>query len=233
MRCFALIALAVSWVGCTRDAPPAVGRGEAGKERADCRSGSGSGSGSACDPGLLCLSNVCVKPPPADCTLIGNALASIDLGNYADLEDRAPVVAKYKAQCEQAYVTKEEGQCIVKARDQWSASQCAPKLFPQLAAGSGSGDCVKVRDKIRAAYNAQQVASFNSQPSTAKWFELTMQVVQQSCEQDGWPDAVKQCILAGTANNPNALQACNQTMPPALQQKLQDRMVAAMKQVTP
>src|SRR5437660_356176 len=72
----------------------------AGKERADCR------PDKTCDPGLLCLSNLCVRPPAADCQLVAEELASLDLGNYAEPEDRAPVVAKHKARCETEHVSK-------------------------------------------------------------------------------------------------------------------------------
>jgi len=222
--------IAFAWVlivlaACQRDAPAAGAA--AGKERGDCR------ANKTCDPGLLCLSNLCVRPPPADCKAIGETLASIDLGNYAPVEERAPVVAKYAAACEAAYVSKEEGACIDKAKDKWTASQCAPRMFPELAASAGTGDCARIAAKIRAAMGPQ-AQSFQNDPKMAKWFDTTIQVIQQSCEQDQWPEPLKRCALAADANNGvNALQNCNQQMPPALQQKLQDRMAAAMKTLSP
>src|SRR4051812_2182289 len=99
--------VAVGLLGCQHnrdvgDDHPTI----AGKERADCR------SDKTCDQGLWCLSNLCVRPPAADCQVVADELASIDLGNYAEPEDRAPVVAKYKSQCETLYVSKEEGVCL-------------------------------------------------------------------------------------------------------------------------
>jgi len=158
--------------------------------------------------------------------MIGEMLASMDLGNYADVEDRAPVVAKYKTSCETVYVTKEEGQCLDKAKDKWSAAQCVPRMFPELASSS-TGDCAQVAAKVRASMG-QQAAAFASDPKMSKWFDTTIRIVQQSCEQDSWPDAVKKCVLQSNPTDANTLQTCNQTMPAALQKKLQERMVQAM-----
>lgn len=213
-----LVAFALA--ACQRDVPAG---GVAGKERSDCR------PDKTCDTGLLCLSNLCVRPPPADCVAVGETLASMDLGNYAEPEERAPVVAKYRAQCEEVYVSKDEGACLDKAKDKWSAGQCAPRMFPEQAS-SGTGDCGKVATKIKSAM-AQQAATFQNDKQMTKWFETTIRVMQESCEQDRWPDALKKCALAAndSSGGVDALQGCNQQMPPALQQKLQERMVAAMK----
>jgi hypothetical protein len=215
----------VSSAACQKDVPAAGSGVGAGTERGDCR------ADKTCDPGLLCLSDLCVRPPPADCAAVAETLASLDLGNYADVEERAPVIAKYRASCEQVHVTKEEGVCLDKVRDKWSAAQCAPRLFPELASGNTS-DCAQVATKIRASMG-QQAAAFQNDPKMSKWFETTIKIVQQSCEQDKWPDAVKRCALASSPNDANALQACNQQMPPALQQKMQERMVEAMRQIQP
>jgi len=107
---------------------------------------------------------------------------------------------------------------------------CAAHV-PELAAGSTS-DCVAVRTKIGTSYSARG-AAFQNDPKMSKWFETTLQIVQQSCEQDRWPDAVKRCILASSSSDQNTLASCNHAMPPALQQKLQDRMVAAMQHLQP
>src|SRR5687768_2048177 len=108
------------------------GAAAAGTERGGCR------PDRACDPGLQCMSNLCVRPPGADCKAVGEAVTSLDLGNYAEPEDRAPVVAKYQAACEGARISKAEGTCLEGARDKWVASQCAPRMFPELASSNTS-----------------------------------------------------------------------------------------------
>lgn len=203
-------------LGCTK-----AGRGTPGTERADCNAGK-------CSAGLLCLSNVCVRPPPADCTSVAETLASMDLGNYAEPEERVPVVAKYKAACDKAYVTKEEGECLDKAQDKWSAGQCAPRMFPEMAS-TNNGDCKAVATRVESLLK-QQVQGMND-PQMQQWFATTVRVMQQSCEEDHWPDAVKKCILAAEATpGTDPMQGCNQQFPPALQTKLQERLATAMRE---
>jgi hypothetical protein len=192
---------------------------EAGHERGSCR------PDRTCDVGLLCLSNLCVRPPAADCQDVGEQLASTDLGNYAEPEDRAPVVARYKAACEAAVLSRDEQQCLDRTRDRWSAARCAPRMFPDLASSS-TGDCGAIVARIRAV--VQKQASYLSDPRMKNWFDRTMTVLQESCEQDRWPDALKKCMLAGD-ELAAMTQACNQQTPPALRQKLQDRLNQAMQ----
>jgi hypothetical protein len=211
-----LLLVLVCLVGCSKS-----GRGTPGTERADCNAGK-------CNAGLLCQSNVCVRPPPADCASVAETVASMDLGNYAEPEERAPVVAKYKAACEKAYVSREEGECLDKARDRWSAGQCAPRMFPELASTS-SGDCKQVTARIESQMRQQSQGM--TDPQMQQWFATTLRVFQQSCEQDHWPDAVKKCILAAQdTGGVDPMQSCNQQFPPALQTKLQERLASAMRE---
>ena len=99
-------------------------------------------------------------------------------------------------------------------------------------AGGPSVDCSTVRAKIRASYGAQ-AQTFQRDPRMSAWFDTTMRVVQEACEQDRWPDALKQCIAAADPANPAAIPGCQQSMPAALHQKLQDRMTAAMQASVP
>ena len=221
MKLAGSLVLCVILLGCQR--VPSVSGGTAGHERGDCR------PDKSCEPGLICLSNLCVRPPPADCQAVADQLASIDLGNYAEPEDRAPVVAKYKAACDAALVSKEEAQCLDKARDKWSAGRCVPRMFPELASTS-TGDCAAVVAKTKAVM-AKQAAYLND-PKMKAWFDRTMAVMQESCEQDQWPDLLKQCMLASDSTTATA-QNCNQQMPPALQEKMQARMTKAMQELQP
>lgn len=84
-------------------------------------------------------------------------------------------------------------------------------------------------DKVRGAYPEDQVAQLSKQPKMARWFEATLKIVGESCEQDAWPDSVKACALALQPGDRKGLTACNQAMPADLQKKMQARVVAAMK----
>lgn len=220
-RAIQVAVLCAAVLGCQRDKPSSVGA--AGRERGDCR------PDHTCEPGLWCLSDLCVRPPPADCDAVAAQLTSLDLGNYAEPEDRAPVVARYVAGCKAAMVSKEEGACIDKARDAWTAKGCAPRMFPELAART-TGDCAAVVARTRQLMVRQ--APYLDEPASRKWFDLTMDVMKRSCEEDHWPDQVKQCVLADNLSA-EALQACNQRMPPALQQKMQDRLTKAQAEFRP
>jgi len=222
-RLLGCLALVLTVVSCTKSGS----RGAPGTERGDCRAKLGD-KDTGCNPGLLCLSNLCVAPPPADCTAVADQLASMDLGNYAEPDERAPVVAKYKTACETARVSKEEGECLDKATDKWSAGQCVPRMFPETAS-TGKADCKNVADKVRSAM-AGKVSGIEGNPKMQQWFETTIQIIQQSCEEDAWPDALKKCILAApTTGGVDAMQTCNGQMPPALQTKVQERLATAMR----
>lgn len=213
--------MSLAALGCSRESSGGGGGGgrtPLGTERNDCR------ADKTCNAGLLCLSNVCVRPPPADCQAIADQLASLELGNYAEPEQRAPVVATYRANCDKAYVSKEQGACIEKATDKWGAAQCAPLMFPEMAATAAGGDCTSVVAKTRTTM-AQSMGNV-ADPTTQQMLALVMKVMQESCEQDAWPDMLKKCILLG-APTTDAMNACNQHMPPALAQKLQERMSSA------
>lgn len=112
----------------------------------------------------------------------------------------------------------------------------APSVDFARPGGSGSVvakiDCTHVAAKVRATYTQQQVDMFKSDATLAKWFDTTIRIIRESCDQDSWPEPVKQCIVAAKSGS-NTLQSCNQTMPAALQQKLQKRMVAAMNRAVP
>ncbi len=206
----------VAVVACHRGASD---RGAVGAERGDCR------PDKTCDPGLMCLSNLCVKPPPADCKDVAETLASIDLGNYAEPEERAPVVTKYKAECERLYLTKEEGKCLEPARDKWAAAHCAPRMFPSYI---GTTSCADVARKIHSALDKQNAEN----PQAKQVRDKMLAAMQESCEQDAWPGDLKQCLLDGDASSPNPNDsACAAKIPPGLQQKLQERLTEAMQQI--
>lgn len=190
-----------------------------GTERGDCR------ADQSCDVGLWCLSNLCVRPPPADCTAVAETLTSLELGNYAPVEERAPKVAKYKASCTSLRISKEEGVCLDKVRDTWSAAQCVPRLFPESK--PSAQDCGKVEAKIREVM-APQVATYDQNPQMKKYYETALVVMRQSCEQDRWPKAFIDCALANAQPGDMNFYACQQQIPPALQQKLAERLQTAM-----
>jgi hypothetical protein len=206
----------VLWAGCQKSFIPP------GAERGDCRIGDGS---DRCDPGLLCLSDLCVRPPPADCGPIADKLASFELGNYAPRAQRDKLIADKRAACTAAYLSREEGECIAHAADKWAAAKCAPSMFPGATTSSGSGDCGTVIDRIAAA----MPNSVSSDPSMRAQFTRTMDVMRASCAEDGWPDDLKKCVLAAPPGATSTMQQCNDKFPKALQDKMTTRLMDAMQ----
>jgi hypothetical protein len=69
---------------------------------------------------------------PANCDDVAEQLASYELGNYAEPEDRAPVVDRYRGVCKREGVTRDEGACLGKTKSKLAAARCAPRLFPDV-----------------------------------------------------------------------------------------------------
>jgi hypothetical protein len=185
---------------------------EPGTERAPCRE-----DHMPCNEGLVCMSNLCVRPPPGDCALVADTLASFDIGNYAAPEERTAAVAKRKASCEAAHISKEEQACLEKAPDQWAAQKCAPRLFPQA-----QGDCVAVGMKVRTV-----VGQTGMDPKTV---DKMIHAVEDSCTNDQWPADFKQCVLVASPTNPKSFDQCEKLIPAQLKEQMTRRMTAAMAQ---
>lgn len=112
----------------------------AGAERGACRADRG------CDPGLTCLSDLCVRPPAADCAKVGETLAYILLDNYAAREEREATRADVARQCQEQGLSVEDGQCLIRAKDRAEVRAC-PRVV-------GFGDCKRITahlDGIRGA----------------------------------------------------------------------------------
>ena len=213
---------ALGLLGCQHDGRTDHASVAVGMERADCR------PDHTCEAGLLCLSNLCVRPPPADCQVVADELASLDLGNYAEPEERAPVVAKYKAQCDTTYVSKEEGICLDKARDKWAAASCVARLYPELSAPGT--ECAQIGEKTRAAVARQ----YRGQGDQYKMYIDAMSTAaRQSCTEDRWPAALTQCVLTSDPNqHVFSYGACQNQLAGELMQKLQNRYNQLLQQAS-
>lgn len=219
-----LAAVLLVLMGCQHDGRTdhaGSGGGTAlGTERADCR------ADKTCDQGLLCLSNLCVRPPPADCQSVADQLASMDLGNYAEPEERAPVVAKYKATCESQYISKEEGVCLEKARDKYAAAACAQRLYPELVA-----DCTQVGEKTRAAAKRQYRGGAADQYKM--YIDAQADAARLTCAEDKWAPALIKCVLSADPNQGIfSYGSCQQQLGaelPKLQERFQKQLQQAQK----
>jgi hypothetical protein len=162
--------------------------GPQGKERGDCY-----GNGT-CDVGLTCLSNLCVRPPPADCAPVAQKLASYRLGNYAPREERDKVVGELTAACEAAMLSVEEGKCITDATSRYEVAKCPRPLLAEL---QGDADGCKGVGETMAKALLDGFATSPEQKRAAEPLipELTA-ALTSSCVEDLWPDAAKQCVMS-------------------------------------
>lgn len=99
-----------------------------GAERAPCR------ADGSCDVGLECWSELCVRPPGADCAAVARRLAAYRVGNYATAEQIAPVVADLTGQCQRVHLSAREGRCLTDAPDEDTLLECPRRLLPELDA---------------------------------------------------------------------------------------------------
>lgn len=107
--------------------------GSDGTERGACY-----GNGT-CNTGLTCLSNRCVRTPGADCDAVAEALASIELGNYAPKDQRAPRVTALAAICRTQNLSKDDGACILTAHTKDELALCPKPMIVAPASGGGGG----------------------------------------------------------------------------------------------
>jgi hypothetical protein len=138
----------------------------AGTERGACY------GNNTCNDGLVCLSDLCVRPPGADCAQVAEKLSYLMLGNYADRDARTAFLASTRDDCEAAHLTKDEGACLMSAPHRNALSQC-PKVI-------GVGDCKKIlahlpdltgQDQYQTT-EADHVASRCKNETPSKAFEL-------------------------------------------------------------
>jgi hypothetical protein len=171
MRALALVVLALSLAACKQSAkangPPA------GQERGDCR------PDRSCDPGLQCLSNLCVRPPPADCKKVAEQLSFVLLDNYTPREQRAAFFDETRRQCEAAHLSTDDGECLVNAKTRANLRDCPVPL--------GIGDCAKITahlDKLRGTSGVDAYLVTGADRIAAR------------CKTESPTIAFEQCVLA-------------------------------------
>lgn len=166
----AVLVLVVAIGGCKKDG--GAGSGKEGSERGACY-----GNGT-CNDGLVCLSNLCVRPPGADCDKVAEKLGGLLLGNYSPRAERDAFLATTRAECTAAALTKEEGDCLLGAAHRNALSRC-PKVI-------GVGDCTKIvphLDTLR----------------TDPYLMTTADKLQARCKNETPSKALEVCVLAAKA----------------------------------
>jgi hypothetical protein len=213
MRAIAAVILAVSVVAAAACSHSPA----AGSERGACK------DDHACDRGLLCLSDLCVRPPAADCGPVAEALASVKLGNYATPAARAPVIAEVRAACTKQRLSADDARCLTAAKSKFEMSRCPNPLLPELVAlAKDKGGCASVGARMKEMAAAEMAK--NPGDPTAAVLPALIEAVVASCTEDGWSDEVKGCLMSLSASDTSAAQKCIDQMPKDVQAKFMKRI---------
>ncbi len=157
-----------------------------------------------------------IEARDATCEDVGVNLASLDLGNYAEHDKLAPVIAKYRGQCTKLKLTKAERQCAFESTDRSSVTWCAPRLMPGAQVA-----LVDVKECPEVAKQMRQ-RSEQAQSGQATW-PKQLAALQTSCEQDRWTVPFRECV--NSVPFPTYVDAyCGNAAPAPLRKKLQDRL---------
>lgn len=171
MKLVLSLCLAASLAGCKQSTKPSGP--PAGQERGDCR------PDGACDPGLLCLSNLCVRPPPADCKKVAEQLSFILLDNYTPREQRTAFMDEARRQCEAEHLSADDAECLTRAKTRVELRECPVPL--------GVGDCKKITAHLESLETASGVDAY---------LVTGADRIVSRCKSEAPSLAFEQCVLA-------------------------------------
>lgn len=154
----------------------------------------------------------------ASCDDVAHALASMDLGNWADEDALAPAIAKHKAACVKAKLDQDERQCVFEAIDKTGIAYCAPRMVPGAQVETvAAKDCGPAMDMMR-----QQAKAYGDQQPL---LERQIAAIQTSCEKDRWTPPFRDCVH--DVPYPGYVSAyCAGAAPAPLRKKINDRLAA-------
>jgi hypothetical protein len=172
--------------------------------------------------GLPTATPAAIAPEPT-CRLVGETLASLELGNYADPEERAPKIAAGEKRCTAMKLSRDDRQCIVDSYDRASIAYCAPALFPdepQQPALTGP-QCDAIAKQM-----IQQLDQFmrSGQQTDQRQWERQLLASIDACRADRWNAAMGQCAQYYVPTNP---QYCAYVQPTGMYKRLEARLAKA------
>lgn len=168
LTCNLAIALALcATISCKDKTPPV------GTERGACY-----GNGT-CNDGFECTSDLCVRPPPPDCTAVATKLGYLTLSNYAKAQERASYVSELVTTCKQAKLTHPEADCLLNAKNRGAMAKCPKPL--------AMGSCEKILAHVRtlvAGENPNLAGMMDNGPALRR------------CQERGVTKRDEACVLA-------------------------------------
>jgi hypothetical protein len=161
---------------------------------ADYPSGSEKGAcygNGTCNEGLMCLSELCVRPEPADCNAVARQLGYLTLDNYAAQDQRDGFEHDMAVACTDVMLSKTDGECIMRAENR-AALQACPKPFV-------FGNCERIFAHLRTNLATRDRAIARKLQRGEKEFI-------RECNEAGLTKSEEACILR--AMDGDALEAC-------------------------
>jgi hypothetical protein len=125
------------------------------------------------------------------CKLVAETLVSLELGNYAEPEERAPKVAAEEKRCAAAKLPADDRQCVIDSPDRQSVAYCAPVLFPNEPQNEAltAEQCKSISATMKT--RTEQV--IKSDPNNKAIYERQLAAVMEACRADRWNAQMAQC----------------------------------------
>ena len=156
------------------------------------------------------------------CRLAAEAMASIELGNYADADARAPVVAKAEQRCRTAKLSRDDLECLADARTRDELAYCAPKLYSNVPSQVVTPkQCDEAGNRMRLVLERQLA---NVATSDALPYMRQLGAAIEACKRDRWNPAMLQCAQVYV---PMHASYCQYVTPNAIWRRLAARLEAA------
>ena len=163
--------------------------------------------------------------PEPTCRLAAETLVSIELGNYAEPDERAPHVAAAEKRCKAARLTRDDRQCLLDATNRIDAAYCMPGWFPDVQSAAVTIEQCEAAEKQMRASLSQYMQAYPQMPD-ADFARLSRQInaAIASCKQDRWNAGLLQCAMYYV---PLSAQACAYTRPYPMWKRLEARLEKA------
>jgi hypothetical protein len=155
------------------------------------------------------------EPVEATCALVAAAMASLEVGDHADADARAPLETRYADLCRSTRLDAEERACILEAHDRDAAMYCAPRMFPGARVDLvDPSECKAIMTGIRRRMRLPA-------PAGLGW-EIRLAALEASCRADRWPHSFGEC--ARSMYLPMRPLPCLHVAPPMLERRLAARL---------
>jgi hypothetical protein len=161
--------------------------------------------------------------PEPTCELVAETLVSLELGNYADPEERAPKVAMQQKRCEGMKLSRDDRQCVVDSYDKTSVAYCVPALFPKEPQPKALSkvECDAITKQMSVNLTNQMTAQ---RIADQRVWERQLLVASEACMADRWNAAMGQCASYYV---PMYADQCFYVQPIGMVKRLQARLAKA------